>query len=249
MKISIITAVYNRAPVVGDAVRSVKDQTYEDVEHVFVDGLSTDGSLEIIREARPRQPVLLSERDTGIYDALNKGVKLASGDVVGLLHSDDVFADKGVLADVARQFEDPCVNFVYGDLVYVAKDNLERVFRHWKAGHFTERQLRSGWMPPHPTVFMRADLYRQIGTFNTRYRIAADYELMLRCFLSQKVQPRYIPRTLVRMRVGGESNRSLGRIVQKSREDFTALRSQGFSIPAAIQALTLKNLLKLGQLF
>lgn len=249
MKISIVTAVYNRAAVVGDAVRSVNAQSHPDVEHVFVDGASTDGSVQAIQAAGPRNPVLRSEKDSGIYDALNKGVGLASGDVIGLLHSDDVFADEAVLADVARQFADPQVNFVYGDLVYVAKDNLDRVFRHWRAGEYAPRRLRTGWMPPHPTVFMRASLYRQIGPFNTRYRIAADYELMLRCFLSQQVRHRYIPRTLVKMRVGGESNRSLERILRKSREDFSALRSQGFSLPGATQALALKNLLKLSQLF
>jgi glycosyltransferase involved in cell wall biosynthesis len=247
MKISVITAVYNRAGVVARALASVADQTHADVEHVIVDGASTDGSLEVMRRSRARALSIVSEPDAGIYDALNKGILRATGEVVGLLHSDDVFADAQVLADVAACFLNPAVNLVYGNLDYVARSDANRVVRHWHAGQPSPARLRAGWMPPHPTVFVRAGLYRQFGLFSTRYRIAADYELMLRLFLSGQVVHRYLPRVLVRMMLGGESNRSLAHIVRKSREDFHALKGNGFSLAGAGYAVAMKNLQKVGQ--
>ena len=248
MKISIVTAVYNRARTIGDAIRSVSEQDHPEIEHVLIDGASSDATMEIISNSVLRSPIVVSERDSGIYDALNKGVHRATGDVVGLLHSDDVFADQRVVSDVAACFSDPKVNLVYGDLDYVdGRDGL-RVVRHWRAGHPSGASLRAGWMPPHPTVFIRAEMYRETGGFRTEFSVAADYELMLRLFLSGRVVHRYVPRVLVKMRTGGESNRSVERILTKSREDFSALRRNGFSRLEAARALLLKNLRKVGQL-
>jgi glycosyltransferase involved in cell wall biosynthesis len=249
MKISIVTAVYNRARTIGDAIRSVSEQDHPDVEHVVIDGASNDATMQIVRSSVLRLPIVVSEPDAGIYDALNKGVQRATGDVVGLLHSDDVFADHRVVSDVAACFSDPAVNLVYGDLDYVGSRDGQRVVRHWKAGHLNSAGLRAGWMPPHPTVFVKADLYRSLGWFRTEFSISADYELMLRMFLSGKVVHRYLPRVLVRMRTGGESNRSIERILTKSSEDFAALRWNGFTKAGAVRALLLKNLRKVGQLF
>ena len=249
IKISIVTAAYNRAGSVGDAIRSVFEQDHPHIEHVLVDGASSDATMEVVRRSQMRAPSVVSEPDSGIYDALNKGLQRATGDVIGLLHSDDTFADDKVVSDVAACFADPVVNLVYGDLDYVGGRDGRRVVRHWQAGLPSASNLRAGWMPPHPTVFIRADLYRSVGGFRTDLAIAADYELMLRMFLSDQIHHSYLPRVLVKMRTGGESNRSLERILTKSREDYLALRWNGFSRTGAARTLLLKNLRKVRQLF
>jgi glycosyltransferase involved in cell wall biosynthesis len=250
MKVSIVTAVFNREDVISDAIRSVNAQRCDfAIEHVIIDGGSTDGTLAAIHSMGPRNPIIVSEPDGGIYEALNKGLRAATGDIIGLLHSDDVFADDRVLADVLACFRDDTVDLVYGDLVYVDQRDLSRVIRHWKAGTPGSGSLQLGWMPPHPTVFVRSDVYRRLGAFNQQLRIAADYELMLRMFLSGAVKHRYIDRVLVRMRAGGASNRSIRQIIRKSREDVSALRSNGFSATEAGWIVVMKNLRKIGQLF
>ena len=244
VKFSIITAVYNRAATVAQAVESVRAQAGVDVEHVVVDGASKDGSLQVLRQLEHPGMLLRSEPDKGIYDALNKGLALATGDVLGLMHSDDFFADSQVLADVAALFADPAVDAVYGDLDYVSKDDTTRVVRHWKSGPYSPQRLAWGWMPPHPALFLRREVVERWGAYDTSYRIAADYDSILRYFGKGGIQPAYLPRVLVKMRVGGESNRSLERIVRKSREDYRALRSNGVG---GVGALAWKNVSKLGQ--
>lgn len=247
LKISIVTAVYNRAGSVGDAIKSVFEQDHPAIEHVVIDGASTDATLQVVRNAAMREAIIVSEPDAGIYDALNKGIRHATGEVIGLLHSDDVFFDASVVSEVARCFQNPAINVVYGDLNYVLASNVRQVVRHWKAGIPKSGDLRAGWMPPHPTVFVRSSVYRKMGTFRTDLAISADYELMLRLFLSGQVVSRYLPRVLVNMRTGGESNRSLERICTKSREDFQAMRWNGFSRLGAGRGLLLKNLRKIRQ--
>jgi len=244
MKISIITAVYNRAGTVAQAVESVCAQQGVEVEHVVVDGASTDGSLTILQGLQHRGMLLRSEPDRGIYDALNKGLALATGEVIGLMHSDDFYADGRVLSDVAAAFQDPAVHAVYGDLDYVAKEQTDRVIRRWRSGEYSRRRLAWGWMPPHPTLFLRRSVIERWGGYDTSYRIAADYDSILRYFGRGGIRAAYIPRVLVKMRVGGESNRSLGRILRKSREDYRALRTNGVG---GVGALLWKNLSKLGQ--
>ena len=246
MKISIITAVYNRADSIHQAVISVQQQTYPDVEHVVIDGASTDGTLEVLKNCLDDRAMLLSEPDKGIYDALNKGMARASGDVVGIMHSDDFFPDTAVLQDVAVAFADPMFDAVYGDLDYVAKTDTSRVIRHWKSGAFDPSRLAWGWMPPHPALFLRRRVIEQWGGFDTCLRIAADYDAILRYFGQGKIRAAYIPRVLVKMRVGGESNRSLAKIWLKSREDYLALRRNKVG---GLGALAWKNLSKLGQFF
>lgn len=248
MKISVITAVYNRAATVGDALRSSLAQTHADVERVVVDGASADGTLDVVRGFGDSVDTLVSERDGGIYDALNKGLRLARGDVVGFLHADDVFADDEALARVADAMADEGVVAVYGDLVYVSKNDMSHVIRHWQAGPFTAADLARGWMPPHPTLYVRRSAYERLGYFNARLRIAADYDWMLRLMRSDLGRLAYVPHVQVRMRTGGDSNRSVGNILRKSGEDFRALRSNGFSLPEAAVCLLAKNLRKLPQL-
>ena len=220
-------------------------QSHRDIEHVVIDGASTDGTQEILAAHRDRIAVLVSEPDDGIYDALNKGIGLASGEVVGFLHADDIFADDQVIARIAAAFRDLAVDAVYGDLVYVSKTDTQRVIRHWKAGHFSKTRLSWGWMPPHPTFYVRRRVYEQLGAFDTRHRIAADYDCILRFLCRGGIVPAYIPEVLVKMRVGGASNRSLANIVRKSREDYRILRSNGVG---GVGAWAWKNLSKLRQL-
>jgi glycosyltransferase len=187
---------------------------------------------------------VISAPDRGIYDALNKGITLATGEVVGLMHSDDFFAHDRVLETVAATFARTGADAVYGDLDYVAAKDTDRIIRHWQSGAFTPQRLARGWMPPHPTLFVRRDAMLRLGLYDTDYRIAADYEAVLRWFGKGGLSLAYIPEVLVKMRVGGESNRSLDRILRKSREDYRALRSTGVG---GLPALVWKKLSKLPQ--
>ncbi len=244
LKISVVTVVFNRRDTIEDTLRSVASQIYGDVEHIVVDGGSSDGTMVVLNAYRDQIDVLLSEADRGIYDALNKGVALATGDVVGFSHADDVFADAGVLARIADAFTDETVGAAYGDLVYVHEGDMTRVIRHWSAGSFSKSKLTWGWMPPHPTFYVRRSLYDELGGFDLRYRIAADYDTMLRFLGRGNVQPAYIPEVLVKMRLGGVSNRSFANIMQKSWEDYLVLRRNG---AGGLGALAWKNLSKVGQ--
>jgi glycosyltransferase len=244
MKISIVTAVYNREETIADALNSVHHQTYPHVQHIVQDGGSTDATLDIIRAHQNDRIDLVSGHDSGIYDAINRGMQRAQGDVVGLMHSDDIFAHETVLAQIAHAFEDPQVDCVYGDLQYVASGDTNRVIRHWKSGDYSREMLRRGWMPPHPTFYLRRAILERLGDYDTSYQIAADYDAMLRWLWTGGIRPAYIPEVLVKMRVGGESNRSLSRIVQKSREDLRVLKSNEVG---GVQALFLKNISKIRQ--
>lgn len=246
MKISIVTAVFNRVDCISDALESLHRQTHPEIEHVVIDGVSTDGTLELLRSRLCSHAVLVSEPDCGIYDALNKGLVKATGEVIGLLHSDDFFADNQVLADVAKAFNDPAIDAVYGDLQYVSKANTDKVIRHWRAGDYSRAHLGRGWMPPHPTLFLRRSVIERWGGFDTRYRISADYDAILRYFGQGAIRVAYIHRVLVKMRVGGESNRSLAKIWRKSCEDYRALKQNGVG---GVGALVCKNVSKVGQFF
>ena len=242
--ISIITAVYNRADTIGEALRSLQGQSHRDIEHIIQDGGSTDGTLGVISRSADDRTHLESARDGGIYEALNRGIARATGDVVGVLHSDDMFAHDDVLARVAAAFTDPSVEGVYGDLEYVAKENPSRVIRYWQSGEYRPARLRQGWMPPHPTLFLRRAVFARHGDYDTTYRIAADYEATLRWLTKGRLRLVYLPEVLVRMRVGGESNRSVGRILRKSREDLRAIRRHDIG---GLGVLAAKNVFKVPQ--
>ncbi len=224
IKISVITAVYNGQETVSQTLNSVLSQSYKLVESIVIDGASTDGTLAVIEAYRHRLSVFISEGDSGIYDALNKGIKHATGNVVGFLHADDVFENNEVLAKVAAAFQDPLVEAVYGDLVYVRQADINQVIRYWKSGLYDDVALSRGWMPPHPTFYVRRSVYERLGGFDTRYSIAADYDSVLRFLAVGKIRADYIPEVLVRMRTGGISNRSLKNILLKSLEDIEVLR-------------------------
>lgn len=246
MKISIITATRNCASTIADCLASVAGQSYPDREHIVIDGASTDGTLAALETHRAQLAVLISEPDQNPYDAINKGIARASGEVIGFLHADDRYADAEVLARIAAAFADPTVDAVYGDLVYVSQTDTDRVIRYWRAGEYRPARLRRGWMPPHPTLYLRRALYERHGGFDLRYRIAADYDLMLRLLSRLTGRVVYLPQVLVRMRLGGISNRSLRHVLRKSWEDYRALRNNRMG---GIGALAWKNLSKLPQFF
>ncbi len=244
MKISIITAVRNRAGTIAEAVRSLQAQSHAEHEHIVMDAVSSDGTLEVLANlADPRMSVV-SERDGGIYDALNKGMARSTGEVIGILHSDDFFASPDVLSAVAECFSAGEVEAVYGDLQYVSAHDPDRVVRHWTSGLYHPDRLRRGWMPPHPALFIRREVFEVHGGYDTSYRIAADYDAILRWFGRGGIRAGYIPQVLVKMRAGGVSNRSLPDVVRKSREDYRALRTNRVG---GIGTLAWKNLSKLGQ--
>ena len=249
MRISVITVCFNAASTLKDAVESVLGQVPDakapfDLEYIVVDGGSTDGTLELLAPYRERIATLISEPDQGLYDAMNKGVQAATGDVVAILNADDVYASTDVLARVAATFRDSGAEAVYGDLHYVDAEDLGKVTRRWRAGDFSRGAFRRGWMPPHPTLYLRRSVLEAHGSFDCSYPIAADYEAILRYFGSPGFKAAYIPRVLVKMRVGGESNQSLRKILRKSYENYRALRASGIG---GFGALAWKNLSKLGQ--
>lgn len=245
MKISIITVAYNSGATIADTLRSVAAQSHPDIEHIVIDGRSKDDTLAIVRAHGARVAKLVSEPDDGIYDAMNKGLALASGDFVGFLNADDMLATPGVAASIVAAAA-PDIGAVCGDLVYVRKDTSNAVVRYWRCGSFSQSSLRFGWMPPHPTLYVRRSLLADLGGFDTRLRIAADYDFILRCLSRPGMRVAYVPKVLVKMRLGGASNRSLKAMLRKSREDLVALRQNKVG---GLFALLCKNARKLPQFF
>ena len=244
MKISIITVTYNSAATVEATLASVVAQEHEDIEYIIVDGGSSDNTLEIVDRYKHRITKVISEKDNGIYDALNKGIALATGDVVGIIHSDDFYVHNKVLSRVAEEFSKG-VSSVYADLQYVNRDNPDKVVRHWRSGRYREGIFLAGWMPPHPTFFIRRNCYDKYGSFNTILRSAADYELMLRMLHKHKISTVYIPEVLVKMRVGGKSNASLINRINANREDRLAWKLNG--LEPGLLTLIFKPLSKIRQ--
>ena len=246
LKISVITAVYNRVNTIEQALQSVKNQSWQQIEHIVIDGASTDGTLQALQASLHDRMVLISEPDKGIYYALNKGLFRASGDVIGVMHSDDYFADEHVLSKVAAAFDDPKVDAVFGDLDYVAKEDSSKVIRRWRSEKYNSTRLSRGWMPPHPTLYIRRSLFDRMGVYDTNFSISADYDLILRYFSGGNICSTYIPHVLIKMRLGGKSNRSIDNIWHKTREDYAALRSNKVG---GVWTLVQKNFRKLGQFF
>jgi glycosyltransferase involved in cell wall biosynthesis len=205
LKIAIITVVLNGQDALNNCVKSVLAQKYPDIEYIIIDGGSTDGTLDIIKSYGNAVSTLISEPDKGIYDAMNKGLRLAKGDIIGILNSDDIYANENVIGDVVKVFEGSDAETCYSDLVYVDRLDTDKVIRYWKAGPYNKELFKKGWMPPHPTFFVRKRVYEKYGYFNLDFPLAADYELMLRFLYKYNVSATYIPKVLVKMRAGGTS--------------------------------------------
>jgi glycosyltransferase len=260
MKISIITATYNSSATIGDCIRSVNEQTFPDIEHIIIDGKSNDSTIEIIKAISTRGIKIITESDKGIYDALNKGIQLATGDIIGFLHSDDMFASPQTLQKIADAFISPTtssfnsimgnepkpIDVIYGDLVYIDKQDINKVLRYWKSQPFKTKLLKHGWMPAHPTIFMRREVYNKHGWFNTSFKCAADYDYILRVFSDQTQVIGYLPEVITKMTIGGVSTHGFRNIINKKKEDYLILKNNKMPFPFWI--LFVKSVSKIPQL-
>ena len=250
MKISIITITYNSAKTLPRALESVRSQTYGDIEHIIIDGASSDGTVEIIKNyskgpsdkvPSTKEVHWVSEPDGGIYDALNKGIRMATGDVIGFLHSDDVLYSPDSIGQIAAAFESSKADVVYGDLQYC---NGDKVTRRWRSNAFKPSSLKFGWMPPHPTLYVRREVYEQVGEYDSWFRISADYDMILRIFTAG-YKTHYIPQVLVSMETGGASNRDAKARLSKTQEDYFVLKKN--HVGAGFLTVACKQLRKVRQ--
>lgn len=245
MKISIITTTYNSASTIEQTIQSVLNQSYTNIEYIIVDGLSTDGTLDIINRYKSQISKIISEKDNGIYDALNKGIDLATGDVIGILHSDDFYMNSNVIENVANTFNQTKCDGLYANLYYVDKDNTNKIKRKWHSGNYSEGAFLNGWMPPHPTFFVKKEIYARLGKFNLQFVTAADYELMLRFIHKNKIKLAYLNQFIVKMRMGGKSNDTVKSRVTANLDDRKAWEVNG--LKPRFYTLTLKPLRKIFQ--
>jgi len=230
MKISIITITYNSEKTIKDTIESILNQTYKNVEYIIVDGKSNDMTIEIVKSYKNKISKFISEKDNGIYDAMNKGLELATGDIIGILNSDDVYFDKYVIEGVVKRFKEKFVDSVYGDLYYVEENDVNKVVRYWKSSHFIEGSFAKGWHPPHPTFFVKREVYEKYGFFDLEMKVSADFELMLRFLEKYDISTTYLPKVLVRMRTGGESNKSIKNIIAGNKSILRAFDKNGIKV-------------------
>ncbi len=247
MKVSIITVTYNSGKYLEDCIKSVIKQTYHDIEHIIVDGKSTDDTLEIIKKYRPNISKYISETDRGIYDAINKGMAMATGDIIGNLNSDDILVDDDVIESIVKAFEENNVDTVYGDLEYVSAADTNKIIRIWKGRSFKRSRFHYGWMPAHPTFYIKRSLVEKFGFYENHYFTAADYEFMARYLYKNRVTSFYLPKLIVKMRIGGQSNQTIYKRLRANRRDYLAMRKN--NIPFAFFVSILKPLIKLNQFF
>lgn len=226
-KVTIITVCYNSAKTIEDTIQSVINQTYSNIEYIIIDGLSTDNTLEIVNQYKDKIATIVSEKDNGLYDAINKGIGLATGDIIANLNSDDFYIDNNVISDVVAKMEGEKSDTLYADLYYVDAIDTNKVTRNWVSGQYKSGMFFKGWMPPHPTFFVRKRVYDNYGKFNLELKSAADYEIMLRFIHKHECSISYLPRVTVRMRVGGVSNVSLINRLKANREDKRAWKLNG----------------------
>lgn len=246
-KISIITVCYNSAETIEATLKSVVSQEYPHMEYILIDGGSSDNTLKIINSYKEKIAVVVSEKDEGIYFAINKGIALATGEVVGILHADDFYTDSSIISKVMKAFENSGLDTLYGDLQYVDRSQTSKIIRNWKAGSYKPELFLKGWMPPHPAFFVRKKCYTTHGVFNTSLRTSADYELMLRLLYRHQCSTIYLPEVLVKMRVGGQSNQSLMNRIRANQEDRKAWKLNGLTANAL--TFVRKPLSKLKQFF
>jgi glycosyltransferase involved in cell wall biosynthesis len=228
MKISIITATYNSGETLRDTLDSVLSPSYFDYEHIIIDGCSKDNTLDIVKEYEPRYNGRLkwvSEKDKGLYDAMNKGISMATGDVIGILNSDDFYTSKDVLMKIVEKMSDSTLDAVYGDIHFVNPQNINRCVRYYSSKHFKRWKLRFGYMPPHPSFYCRTSVFLQYGSFETCYKTAADYDIIVRFIYKARIQTKYINMDFVTMRIGGASTSGLGSYKVNIKERLIALRN------------------------
>lgn len=245
--ITIITVAYNASATIGATIQSVLNQTHKSIEYIIVDGCSKDGTIDIVKSFVDDRIIFISEPDKGIYDAMNKGIGLATGKIVGILNSDDFYADIHVIENVVANFNKTNCEALYGNLLYVDAVDTSKIIRTWVAGNYKRSNFLQGWMPPHPTFFVLLKVYAQYGLFNLALKSAADYELLLRFLYKHKTSTHYLPKTLVHMRTGGMSNRNIGNRIKANLEDRKAWKMN--NINPRFYTLFLKPIRKISQFF
>jgi len=247
MKVSVVTAIKDCGEFLQANIDSVYEQTHSDIEHIIIDACSQDSTESVVKKNESKVAIYARQEDRGIFDGINKGLRLATGDILAILNGDDIYADNNVISEVVREFTEYNTDCVYGDLVYVRQRGINKVVRYWRSGEGDRAKLLRGWMPPHPSFFVKREIYEKYGYFNTDFRISADYEIILRFLYMHRISMRYMHKLCVKMRIGGNSNRNLFRIMRKTYEDYKACRIYG--IKGASFAVMLKNVRKVPQFF
>ena len=231
MKVSLITVTYNSEKYLTQCINSVRLQDFSDIEYIIIDGSSSDGTINIIRNNADVITKWHSEEDDGMYDAINKGMKMATGDIIGILNSDDMLASKDTISNIVRCFKQNAIDSLYGDLVYVDEENTGRIYRYWKGTDYKRKAFQWGWMPAHPTFYVRREVVQQLGGYETHFYSAADFEFMTRYLYKHRISSFYMPELIVKMRKGGMSNCGWQRRLRANRRDYLALKRNGVPFP------------------
>ena len=240
MKVSIITVVFNNELFISDAINSVLSQSYENIEYILIDGCSTDNTLNIIKSFNNNKIKVISEPDLGIYDAMNKGLRLASGDIIGILNSDDFYASNKIIEKIVHKFiQNQSLKVLYGNLIYVNRENTNKIIRTWVSSNYYDNFFDNGNVPPHPTLFLKHDVYNIVGLFDLNYKLAADYDFMLRLFKYHNFITLYINEVLVVMRLGGASNKNIKNIIIGNYEIYRSWKKNNFNFPFSLLPIKL----------
>ena len=246
MKVSIITATFNSEKFIENCIQSVLTQDYTEIEHIVIDGKSQDKTIEILKKYQKKYNLMyVSEHDSGIYDALNKGINISNGEIIGFLHSDDFFSRTTIISEIVKRISETGSDGLFGDINYVNQKKPNYIVRKWVGSEYEYSKLKQGWMPAHPSLFLKSKVYENFGSYNTIYRISADYDFILRVFKKNILNLIYFPTLISNMRVGGASNKSFKNIMIKMREDYKIIRSHRIG---NILTLFKKNLFKINQL-
>ena len=246
MKISIITVVYNNKKTIQDTIKSVLSQDYKNIEYIIIDGGSTDGTLDIINKYKKRIRKIISEKDHGIYDAMNKGIKLATGSIIGILNSDDIYFDNTIISNVINISKKKPIDCLYGDLIYISKTKPNKIIRNWESSRFIKNSFLKGFHPPHPTFFVKKELFTKYGLYDTNFKISADFELMLRFLEKYNITSYYLPKTIIKMRTGGISNNNIFNIIMGNIYCLKAFKKNGYNIP--VNYILLRMISKIKQI-
>ena len=234
-KISIITVSFNSAKTIKETIESILIQDYNNIEYIIIDGGSSDETIDIVKSYSEKISYFISEKDNGIYDAMNKGIKAATGDIVGILNSDDFYPNSFVLSNVAKSFKKYNCDAVYGDLVYVKEKDTTQIKRYWQAGNYNTSKIKNGWMLPHPTFFVKKVMYDRHGLYNSALKRAADYEMILKLLYKENISVHYIPMILVKMRMGGASNSTFLNRIRANKEDGLAWTKNQLNKPMFVR--------------
>lgn len=247
LKLSLITVCFNSVNTIRDTFESVKSQDYSNIEYIVIDGGSTDGTIDVIKDYLNIIDYYISEKDKGIYDAMNKGILASTGDIVGILNSDDFFPNNFIISNVIKSFDQQSCDAVYGDLVYVNAEKTSKIERYWQAGNYSTSKIKNGWMLPHPTFFVKSSIYKRFGLYSIELKQAADYEMIVKLLYKRNIKVFYIPMILVKMRTGGASNVSLIQRLRANKEDGLAWTKNHLNRPIFLRIK--KPLQKVRQFF